>query len=719
MSGPIVWWARNDLRIQDNPILRSALGAAHCDGRDFIAVFVFDPRFIDRCNFGRVTDPEFVKSISTRKPVSFSSRKTNALRARFWRQCIIELGKELAACGTKLYVCYGKPEDVLGGLPAGSEVKCQSEIVSIEQTDVEDFTEAALLKQGSSLHRDPGAMSLYHPDDLPFDVKERPECYSALAGALGWKSLWNSAEQHDWATPVRATVAAPSVFPPPPADLQLPGLIPSEVLADETKTLHLLGYTSEEIQEAQAQTIPLGGEPAAQSLLEHWVEEQKRPKEVMQATETPKVVYWDLPCGGQNSSGEEHDPMQWRTLATSSGWLRVSHYMAMGCISARQIFHRASETPTFAGVAHRLLWRDFHRLYAIKYHREICWLQGPARVKRPWSQDPEIADAWKNGCTGVPYIDACQRELKQTGWLAYKGRKTAAHFFVHDLGMDWRIGAFHDEEVLFDYDFAMNYGNWAVVAKIGNGGASAWAGSHDVDPEHEDLRWKLRAEQENDPSGSYIRRWIPELQNVDDEYVHTPWLMSEEQMEACGCVIGRDYPASIVGPLTLPSVHDQVDDAPRGVLLRIQLSSEEAQPDVLKDLPNKAFAMMLDNSWDAGGWGSGEHILAHLLEDWEASVTYHDDPQWEDLPAVGAALTPACGGYEECFTVAICSAANVWAVGVSMNVMNRYAAANVALGAALASQTMDKGMDLDLSEMPWFSDLLQHVPRPAKDGDTC
>merc|ERR1719436_1704914 len=121
-TGPCIWWARNDLRVQDNPVLRAVVGAALADQRDFAAVFCFDPRFLDRSPYGRVTDPEFKKSISTRKPVNFSSRKTNALRARFWIQCVLKLGEELAKRGSKLLVCYGKPEDVLGGLPAGSEV---------------------------------------------------------------------------------------------------------------------------------------------------------------------------------------------------------------------------------------------------------------------------------------------------------------------------------------------------------------------------------------------------------------------------------------------------------------------------------------------------------------------------------------------------------------------------------------------------------------------
>merc|ERR1712084_124494 len=84
---------------------------------------------------------------------------------------------------------------------------------------------------------------------------------------------------------------------------------------------------------------------------------------------------------------------------------------------------------------------------------------------------------------------------------------------------------------------------------IGNGGASAWDGSREFDPEHWDLRFKLHAEHVNDPSGTYIRQWVPELRSVDDKFIHTPWLMSEEDMEACGCVLGRDYPVSLVGQL--------------------------------------------------------------------------------------------------------------------------------------------------------------------------
>lgn len=226
-------------------------------------------------------------------------------------------------------------------------------------------------------------------------------------------------------------------------------------------------------------------------------------------------------------------------------------------------------------------------MYAVKYHRQIAWQQGPAKVKRSWSQDPEVAEAWKKGLTGIPYVDACQRELQQTGWLAYKGRKTAAHFLVHDLGMDWRIGAFHDEEVLLDYDFAMNYGNWAVVAKVGNGGSSAWDGSREVDETHTDMKYKLRAEKENDPAGAYIRRWVPELRNVDAKHIHTPWFMSEAEMEACGCVLGRDYPVSLVGPLDIEGCDrfeatDDQEPELSNAELKAQLKAKQQEIDELR-----------------------------------------------------------------------------------------------------------------------------------------
>lgn len=252
----------------------------------------------------------------------------------------------------------------------------------------------------------------------------------------------------------------------------------------------------------------------------------------------------------------------------------MSHYLAVGCISAREVFSRSTACPNFAGVAHRLMWREWHRFNAISWGRRLFWLQGPARVERPWRSDENMVKAWRDGRTGIPYIDACMRELKQTGWLAYKGRKTAAHFLVFGLGVDWRIGAFIFEEFLLDYDCAMNYGNWVTVAEVDKHRRFDLQEASTVDAlvemTKENVAWKLAAERANDPSGSYIRKWVPELQGVPDAKVHTPWAMGEEEMAKCGCIVGEDYAASLVGPVELPDedVADASKQAPRQKGLR-------------------------------------------------------------------------------------------------------------------------------------------------------
>lgn len=545
-AGPVVWWMRNDLRLQDNPVVRAAVAEALTDQRPLLPVFIFDPRFLDRSFYGRVTDPDFKKSISTRKPVDFGGRKTCALRALFWLRCVRAMSDAIAAKGGRLLVCHGKPEDVLAPLPAGSLVVCQSEPVSPEQTDVEDKVEEVLSKTHGELWRKWGAMGLYHRKDLPFPVNGGPGNYTELCLTMGWEDLWRSPGRTADAARIRVPVAAPDAWPQGLAAVDLPGLMSDQVLRDDREALKFLGYSAEEIEEAMSQELPEAGEAAAQKSLEKWLREQnEEPKDLHEP------VLWDLPTGG---GAKGHDALQWANLAKPDGWLRISHYMAVGCISAREIFARAEESRNFNGVAHRLLWRELHRLNAIRWGRRLFWLQGPGRVERPWSWDMKLVEAWKAGLTGVPYIDACMRELKQTGWLAYKGRKTVGFYFVFILGLDWRIGAFHFEDVLLDYDVAMNYGNWVVVSEVDKSsrGAHGFKTVEDLAAwKMEEFEWKLSAEKKNDPSGDYLRRWLPELQKLDAKHIHEPWAMSEELMTRCGCVLGRDYPMPLGGPFRM------------------------------------------------------------------------------------------------------------------------------------------------------------------------
>ena len=108
--------------------------------------------------------------------------------------------------------------------------------------------------------------------------------------------------------------------------------------------------------------------------------------------------------------------------------------------------------------------------------------------------------AWCNASTGVPMIDAGLRELRHSGFVSNRLRQNMASYFIHQLKLDWRLGARWFEMYLCDFDVASNYGNWSYLAGVG----------HDPRPVREfNLNKQL---QQYDPELSHIRRWCPEIE---------------------------------------------------------------------------------------------------------------------------------------------------------------------------------------------------------------
>lgn len=542
-----VGWFRNDLRTRDNPMLEEVLSRAKSQDLPAVLVYIFDPRFYDRSLYGRVTDPNYEKSIESRYPVNFCSRKCNGRRARFYLNVLRDLHERLKELGVELWFFYGKPEEIFKKLSeqyGALDVVCLREPVSPEWTDVEDNTDAALKETGGSLTRLWGAMSLYHEDDLPFHPKDTPDCYSAVAAHLGWEDIWtNDKQDPKWTVPIRKPLLAPTGPWPLKKPNDPKGAWDSKLFQDDKAALDKLGFTKEEIEVTLkaphgGSRKGKGGETAAWQRFTVWME--KEPE-----ADQDEFCAWDLPTSGtQDAQAGAIDALQWKNLAKAHGWMQISKYLACGCISPRDIYHALVDKKHWAltGVVHRFMWREWHRLNAIKYHRKLYWLQGHGRQNNVWKNDPNAAQAWKEGRTGIPYIDACMRELNQTGWLAYKGRKTVANFLAMDLWIDWRVGAFHFEEVLLDYDVSMNYGNWSTCVRVDKD----YGGVNWRSPGHEDMIHKLQAEAMNDMDGSYIRGWCPELRKVPDGCIHSPWMMTPEQMDEADCVIGKDYPAPLV-----------------------------------------------------------------------------------------------------------------------------------------------------------------------------
>ncbi len=117
-----------------------------------------------------------------------------------------------------------------------------------------------------------------------------------------------------------------------------------------------------------------------------------------------------------------------------------------------------------------------------------------------------------------------------------RARMIVGSFLTKDLGEDWRAGEAHFMEHLIDGDVGSNNGGWQWIASTGT----------DPAPYFQRLFNPITQQRKFDPDGAYVRRWVPELARVPDDRLAEPWTMSDEEQEAAGCRIGRDYPAPLV-----------------------------------------------------------------------------------------------------------------------------------------------------------------------------
>jgi deoxyribodipyrimidine photo-lyase len=240
-----------------------------------------------------------------------------------------------------------------------------------------------------------------------------------------------------------------------------------------------------------------------------------------------------FPFHGGESSGHKrlHDYL-WHTNAlhtykqTRNGLIgtdyssKLSAWLASGCLSARHVFHevRRYETERVANdstywMTFELLWRDYFRLVMEKFGAALFSRNGISALgtRSPQGRDAVTFEKWMSGTTGHRFIDASMRELRLTGFMSNRSRQNVASHFVHDLGMDWRIGAQYFEALLVDYDVYSNWGNWAYVAGVGN------------DP-REHRRFDIAHQAKvYDPQGAYQALWLEnDSQNVEPASARIP-----------------------------------------------------------------------------------------------------------------------------------------------------------------------------------------------------
>jgi deoxyribodipyrimidine photo-lyase len=224
---------------------------------------------------------------------------------------------------------------------------------------------------------------------------------------------------------------------------------------------------------------------------------------------------------------------------------KLSPYFRFGLISIRQAVTTAfsaiqaakndSQRNSAETWLNELIWREFFNY--ILYHYPNSLHQSFRKEYRdlPWINDKEDFSAWKAGRTGFPVVDAAMRQLAETGWMHNRTRMVTASFLVKNLLIDWRWGEAWFMKNLLDGDPAANNGGWQWVAGTGTDAAPYFR-----------IFNPITQSQKFDPSGKYIRRWVPELHSVPDRYIHAPWKMSLSEQQSAKCLIGTDYPEPII-----------------------------------------------------------------------------------------------------------------------------------------------------------------------------
>jgi len=230
-----------------------------------------------------------------------------------------------------------------------------------------------------------------------------------------------------------------------------------------------------------------------------------------------------------------------RDFPAAKGPSYLSVHLRFGTASIRELAayaHRRSLEAGGEGAATwlaELVWRDFYAQILWHNPEVVAHAFKPEYDDLPFENDPAKFDAWREGRTGYPIVDAAMRQISATGYMHNRLRMIAASFLVKDLLVDWRQGERYFAEALLDYDLASNNGGWQWAASTGC----------DAQPYFRIFNPVTQSER-FDANGKFIRRYVPELAALPDARIHAPWRMSLEEQRERGVIIGRDYPPPIV-----------------------------------------------------------------------------------------------------------------------------------------------------------------------------
>ena len=257
--------------------------------------------------------------------------------------------------------------------------------------------------------------------------------------------------------------------------------------------------------------------------------------------------YWHIGEDGAQArlsdflDGGIQDYKDGRNMPAQENVSRLSPHLHWGEISPNQAWHAALQS----GDPHdrnidcflsELGWREFS-YSLLYYYPDIDWQNLQEKFNDfPWkAQTSHDLESWQKGQTGYPIVDAGMRELWATGYMHNRVRMIVGSFLVKHLLIHWHRGEEWFWDCLFDADAASNTASWQWIAGCGADAAPYFR-----------IFNPITQGEKFDPAGAYIRRWVPELNDLPDKYLNKPWEAPDEILMEAGIKLGETYPEPIV-----------------------------------------------------------------------------------------------------------------------------------------------------------------------------